>query len=325
MDKVFGVELLNGKGQHCSLWLPATDYELLDALERLRMDPGGKPDWEIIEYTCFEYLHEYLDSQYSLYELNELARRLESMDRGQLAAFEGLFQTALKKREGPMSKADLFTYANSTGCCRVVGEALNDSQLGRSYAKNGFVPGLGELPDDIFELLDFEQIGRKARLAEGGIFTERGYVVQHDALKPVTEPVDTVPKAPGYAFRILIDRFPFDDNDLPEKTARLELPATEEGIARALEECGAASWEEVTYEVEDSALPGWEEKLEFNDIVQFNEFAKRIKHLEGQGELPKLKAVLQATNCATPTPRSPLRKISMRISVRIFWPSKTQR
>ena len=122
-------------------------------------------------------------------------------------------------------------------------------------------------------------------------------MIQHDELKPVTEPVDTVPQAPDYAFRILIDRYPFDDDDLPEKKARLDLPATEERIARALEECGAASWAKVTYEVEDSALPGWEEKLECNDIVQFNDFAKRIKHLEGRGELPKLKAVLQATNC----------------------------
>ena len=119
-------------------------------------------------------IHEYLDSEYSLYELNELSRRLGSMDRGQLAAFEGLFQTALKKRKGHISKADLLTYANSTDRCHVVGEALNDSQLGRIYAENGFVSGLDDLPDDIFELLDFEQIGRKARLAEGGTFTERG-------------------------------------------------------------------------------------------------------------------------------------------------------
>ena len=98
MDKVFGVELLNGKGQHCSLWLPATDYELLDALERLRMDPGGKPDWEIIEYSCFEYLHEYLGSEYSLYELNELSRRLGSMDpRLELPATEERIARALEE------------------------------------------------------------------------------------------------------------------------------------------------------------------------------------------------------------------------------------
>ena len=98
MDKVFGVELLNGKGQHCSLWLPATDYELLDALERLRMDPGGKPGWEIIGHSCFEYLHEYLGSEYSLYELNELSRRLGSMDpRLELPATEERIARALEE------------------------------------------------------------------------------------------------------------------------------------------------------------------------------------------------------------------------------------
>ena len=297
MNNIFGVELSNGKDLRCRLDLPATDYELLDALERLHMDPGGKPGWEIIGHTCFEYLHEYLDRKHSLYELNELSRRLGNMGREQLAAFEGLFQAALKKREGPMSMTDLFTYANSTDRCRVVAEALNDSQLGRFYAESGLIPELNDIPNNIFELLDFEQIGRKARIAEGGIFTERGYIVQHDDLKPAAEPVDTIPQAPAYAFRILIDRFPFEDNDQPEKQVRLELPATEERITRALEECGAASWDEVTYEVEDSALPGRDEDLECNDIIQFNELAMLIKHLEAGGDLPKLKAVLHATNC----------------------------
>ena len=297
MDKIFGVELSNGKGQSCKLELPASNYELLDALDRLRLASGESPDWKITGHTGFEYLHEYLDGECSLYELNELSRRLGSMDRGQIAAFEGLFYMALQKREGPMSVADLLTYANSTDCCHVVGEARNDSQLGRFYAENGFIPDIEAVPDSIFELLDFEQLGRKARVAEGGIFTKCGYVVQHDALRPVTEPVDIAPQVPDYAFRLLIDRYPFEDNDEPENQVRLELPATEERIAQALEECGAPSWEEVTYEMEDSAIPGWKDGPECDDIAQFNELAVIVKHLEAVGELPKLKAVLHATHC----------------------------
>ena len=297
MDKVFGVELSNGKGQSCKLELPATDYELLDALERLRMAPGESPGWKITGHTSFEYLHAYLDSECSLYELNNLSCRLGSMDHRQLTAFEGLFHMALQKREGPMSVADIFTYANSIDCCHVVGEARNDSQLGRFYAENGFIPDIEAVPDSIFELLDFEHLGRRARVAEGGVFTKCGYVVLHDSLKPVTEPVDTAPHVPDYAFRLLIDRYPFEDNNQPEMQVRLELPATEERIAQALEECGAPSWEEVTYEMEDSAIPGWKDNLECDDIAQFNELAVIIKSLEADGELPKLKAVLHATHC----------------------------
>ena len=69
--------------------------------------------------------------------------------------------------------------AYSTACCHVVPSALNDSQLGRFYAENGFFSELDKLSDEMFELLDFESIGTKMRKGEGGVFTTHGYVVQH--------------------------------------------------------------------------------------------------------------------------------------------------
>ena len=68
-------------------------------------------------------------------------------------------------------------------------DALNDRQLGRFYAENGFVPEVENLSDEAFNLLDFEQIGRKMRKGEDGTFVERsidgpgGYVVRHSELK----------------------------------------------------------------------------------------------------------------------------------------------
>ena len=297
MDEIFVVELSNRKGQYCNLTLPATDYELLDALEQLHMAPGENPKWEIIEHTKFQQLRAFLDDECSLYELNALSRKLGSMDYGQLAAFEGLFQMALKNREGPMSVTDLLTYANSTDCCHVVCEAINDATLGRFYAENGFILDTEDIPDSVFEMLDFERLGRMSRIAEDGVFTKYGYVVRNDDLKPVTEPVNTIPQAPGYAFRLLISRYPFETNGEPEQQVCLELPTTEERITQALEECGAASWEEVTYEIEDSAIPSQAEDMECDDIGQLNELSKIIKRLEASGELPKLKAVLHAINC----------------------------
>ena len=40
MNKLFGVELSGGSGRYCELDLPATDYELLDALDKLRLANG---------------------------------------------------------------------------------------------------------------------------------------------------------------------------------------------------------------------------------------------------------------------------------------------
>lgn len=97
MGKIFGVELSNGKGQYLELDLPATDYELLDAFDRLHMDPSERPGLEIINYTDFKHLYVHLDGTCSLCELNELSRRLDSMDQGQITAFNGLCQMCVKK------------------------------------------------------------------------------------------------------------------------------------------------------------------------------------------------------------------------------------
>ena len=76
--------------------------------------------------------------------------------------------------------------------CHVVPEATNDASLGRFYAENGFLTELDGLPDKVFELLDFQLLGRRIREAEGGIFTRQGFVApdgtgsRHKALRPAS-------------------------------------------------------------------------------------------------------------------------------------------
>ena len=41
VDKLFLVELSGGNIRHCELELPATDYELLDALDKLRLSEAA--------------------------------------------------------------------------------------------------------------------------------------------------------------------------------------------------------------------------------------------------------------------------------------------
>ena len=76
-----------------------------------------------------------------------------------------------KQKSIPISKIIDLTY--STDCCHVVSDALNDSQLGRFLAENGFLPEAEKLSDEAFELLDFERIGREHRQIESGALVER--------------------------------------------------------------------------------------------------------------------------------------------------------
>lgn len=297
MDKVFRVELTGGNRRYCELDLPATAYEMLDALERLQLKPGDKPDWEIIEHTGFQFLHVHLTGECDLYQLNTLTTRLGQMNSSDKIAFEGLFNMEVAKKYGPISIATMVDLAYSTDYCHVVEGVTTDAQLGEFYAENGFMPELDALPDGVFELLDFDKLGEKMRIEDGGILVNRGYVAQHADLKQVYDTLPLVLQTPDYAFRLLIGRYPFETNDQPDKLVSLTLPATPDELADALNACGAASWDEVVFQTEDSAVPHILEELNCDGIEEINELAQAIQYRAGRSELTKLKAVLHATDC----------------------------
>ena len=285
MDKVFRVELSGGKpGRWCELELPATYYGLLDALDKLEMTLGDKPRWEFLEHHGFRFLHDHLTHECDLYQLNALATCLGQMNGREKTAFEGLFNMEVAKKYGPISVATMIDLAYSTDCCHVI-NATTDKQLGRFYAENDFIPALEKVPDSIFEYLDFEMLGRKARFEEGGVFASGGYVTQHAELKQVYDSLALIPEAPEYS------------NEQPENMMCLDLPATQERLDAVLEACGGASWSEMVFRVEDSAMPALLENTDCDDIHGLNELAKCFKELRAQGELSKFKAVILAADC----------------------------
>ena len=207
------------------------------------------------------------------------------------------------KKYGPISIATMVDLAYSTDCCHVVEGVTTDAQLGKFYAENGFMPELDDLPDIIFQLLDFDKLGEKIRFEDGGILVNRGYVSQHADLKQVYDTLPLAPQIPDYAFRLLIGRYPFETNDQPDKLVPLTLPAKPDELADALRACGAASWDEVVFQTEDSAVPHILEELDSDGIEEINELAKAIQYRAEQSELTKLKAVLRASSCNISTLR----------------------
>ncbi len=211
MDRIFDIYLAKQdqpeSDAYAELFLPATPYQMQDAFDKLRLAEDESLYWEITEYHHFEELSSFLNGACDLNDLNALAQRLSELDERQCTAFAGLLKMEQKKGEEiPISR--LIDLAYSTDCCHVVDEALNDSQLGRFCAENGFVPEAETLPDHVFDLLDFERIGREHRQREGGILVERtadhpgGYVEQRDELLEVYKTLDLTPKAPEYIFRM---------------------------------------------------------------------------------------------------------------------------
>ena len=172
----------NGTGQFTDLELDLPMPQ--DALEAelMALDTGHTICVEALDLCGREYLAGLIPKDADLSELNLLAEKLASLEPVQEAALEGLVRMDLNKGMTELPLCRLIDLANSADCCHVAPGIGNDEQLGHFYVDNDFPVIPPGLPTELYEILDYEVIGRKARMEEGGVFTSAGYVVQHTDL-----------------------------------------------------------------------------------------------------------------------------------------------
>lgn len=229
--KIFGIYLAKldapNSEAHARLELPASPWELHDAMDKVQLQENEELYLEIDDYYGFEYLAPHLmELDASLNELNDLAGRLAVLDETEQEAFDGLLRLEIQRKVESngsiLTMQDLRTLAVSAGadCCHVVG-ATSDAELGRFYAENGFMEELDGLSDDVFEMLDFGKIGKALRTGENGTFTRSGYVVKHSELVTAPPCAKELPEKPEYLFRLTLGLHPDLEDD---RTVTLEFP-----------------------------------------------------------------------------------------------------
>ena len=77
MAEIFHVYASHGRNNYVELDLPASGYEMLDMMERLRLEPGQLPYVEVLKFReDFDYLERCLHEQRGL-----LCRRRGCHDR----------------------------------------------------------------------------------------------------------------------------------------------------------------------------------------------------------------------------------------------------
>ena len=281
---------------YAKLDLPASPWELWDAMEKVRLKDGEALYMEIDDYYAFEYLAPHLEElDISLNELNDLAARLATLDEVQGIAFEGLFSMEVQKKVntngGIITMQDMRDLAVSakTDCYHVV-DAADDAQLGRFYAENDFVPELEGISDAVFEMLDFAGIGRMMRCSENGVFVNSLYVLRDGELTTAPPVQKALPGKPGYLFRLTLGLHP-DIGDA--RTVTLDLPAAEAELLDAQEQLGTLNWENTVVLNYDGILPNAAFFADLPmELEEFNAFTKAARDIP-RFEVPKLKALLE--------------------------------
>ena len=300
--KVFAVYLAKedvpNSEAYATLELPASPWELWDAMEKVRLKDGEALYMEIDDYYAFEYLAPHLEElDISLNELNDLAARLAALDEVQEVAFDGFLRMEVQNKVdtngGIITLQDLRDLAVSakTDCYHVV-DAADDAQLGRFYAENEFIPELDGVSNEVFEMLDFAGIGRMMRQGENGIFVGSLYVLRDGELTTAPPVQKTLPGKPGYLFQLTLGLHP-DIGDA--RTVTLILPAAEAELLDAQAQLGTEGWEGVAVIDYDGIIPY---AAEFTDLPmeldEFNVLAAAVRDMPSpEKQLPKLKALLK--------------------------------
>ena len=298
MRKVCEVYLVSSaSSDECGVELtfPVSQYEMMDAFEQIHTKSPGDVYWQVDEFYCFDYLAPHLDESMSIFEFNSLTEQLSKLDERQETALEGLLQMQVDKHmqesSGIITVPELMMLASNVDRCHVLADVHTNEDLGKFYADNDFLPELNDLPDSVYNLLDYAKIGKQMREDESGVFTPHGYVVRTEELQPLPdyEPQRDI----NYMIRLTLM-----NHENEQKTAVLDLPATEQRLLEVQEELDAPEWYDAQFTGCDAIVPQLNTMLtDVEDLPRINELAQSLQELKTSGQLTKFKAVVGATQC----------------------------
>ena len=293
--EVYLVSSASSDERGVELTFPVSQYEMMDAFEQIHTKSPGDVYWQVDEFYCFDYLAPHLDESMSIFEFNSLTEQLSKLDERQETALEGLLQMQVKnhmqENSGIITVPELMMLAANVNRCHVLADIHTDEDLGKFYADNDFLPELNDLPDSVYDLLDYAKIGKQMREDESGVFTPHGYVVRTEELEPL--PGHEPQREISYMIRLALM-----NHENEQKTAVLDLPTTEQRLLEVQNELDTPEWFDAQFTACDAIVPQLNSMLtDVEDLPRINELAKSLQELKADGQLTKFKAVVDATQC----------------------------
>lgn len=286
-------ELGIGNEKVAYVTLPANKNTIIDAMDRAKV--FGKASLRIESCDEFPELNGYKFSEEpTLDELNFLAKRLEiiSADKEDITPSIA-YRALLQKPMDTINEAINRTYNLQT---IPVYPCRNVYAYGEIVLENEMLEELDDVPDEVYELLDPDKVGRAMADREGGVFID-GYYAVASGYEPALVYDEALPESlEDWVFRLEISGVPERPEDISKmKTEILTLPADEkhmQEIAKALgeryiDECISMNFESAIPQIRDDCFESME------DIYKLNDIARRISEMPRE-ETAKFKAVLQS-------------------------------
>lgn len=295
---------LNGGYYYAELLLPATDYEIKDAMQRTRA-VGRENTVEVSILEC-DILPEPQDIRldtFSLDELNFLAKRLASLPDEELPVFYAVTEQIFNDAdENPVSIKDLINCTYGLDAVPVAHNVGNLAELGWFAFENELLSDLEGIPESAVPFFNAEQIGRVQQKNDNGVFEGRLYIPTVHYDRPeiydgVTLP-DEESESSDFAIRLLVSGTPEHiKGDPVDRAIWLNLPMASDILANYAAAFNEADIGDCVYYDFESVIPQITSEMfgSMSDVQTLNKLAAEIS-IMSETEQVKFKAVLDAEN-----------------------------
>ena len=288
---------------YATCWLPATEQQLKDFMQRARIHPKMQDlTYHILSCPPVQEIAEMRMGTFTLGELNFLAKRLAVLPEPEISAMNALLQDDGVISHNQMelvSLRDLINMTYGVEDLPVVADIFSLRDLGEYVIENELHPDIENIPEDCRYLLDRERIGELQRDCDDGVIIDGMYVATQDFTMPdIYNGVDLpeTDEDKKAVFRLLISQAPYASADETRDSAEwISLPISPKEADRIAGLHGEGHIEDCMLYDMESAIPSLNLNT-FNDMMDFrylNELAGWYLAMS-QREQIKYKAVLEA-------------------------------
>lgn len=269
------------------IFLPKPMHEIMDELDREKIygDVTAKvlssriiPELSIMELT----------EETTLAELNFLAERLVEIckEEEMMYAYRALMRTPTTV---------IYEAINRTYGLEGIPVYLckDAAEYGEIVLENDYLDELSSLPDEIYNLLDHEKVGRLMQASEGGVFMDGWYIIPSSYEPKIVHDRSNPIKSERWVFRMELAAAPDDISEA--ETEFLTLPATDEEMKNVASQLGVKYIDDCVWLKFESIIPQITDDVvnSTGNIYLLNEMAETISKMQ-RSEVVKYKAVLES-------------------------------